>query len=403
MRKFLLSSAFLLCGIFGAQAYWLPSPVVTGETVEDGKVTLTWTYDNSEIDCKDFQVIVYKMHVATGNERFVLAANDFSNIESSGTFIKPEERGANWDFISECPGWWVRQPMYMNGAMGIDTFFYFTGSDNSDIFGGAYMSSPDYDLSNLTDPTVYVETSLANQATSVTGGFALYAWNTNWFDERNIDYKAVYGTDMHYSDLSSSSWKAKSEQLKFPVEADYSDPEQLEEIRGIDKTRSRVVFYGKGYSAYWIDNFTVSVNMAAGDKVDFGASIHEVEGNTFTIDTSADTPEDYVYAYEIRALQREFDDYRNLTTIRAVDHSHLSARHVIGRFSGINDIATPESAIEISARNGMILIEGAEGLNAQVFNVAGQCIYNGPAEQPVMPGRGVYIVKAGDRTAKVVL
>ena len=403
MKKFLLASTFLLGGFFGAKAYWLASPVVTGESVEDGKVTVTWTYDDSEGPSENFQVIVYKMHVATQNERFILASSDFDHIESKGTMTKSEERGASWDFIPGCPGWWVRQPMYMNGAMGIDTFFYYTGSDNSDIFGGAYMTSPDYDLSHLTDPTVYVESNLANEAISVTGGFVLYAWNTNWYDERNIDYKPVYGTDMHYTDLSSGAWRAKDEALKFPVEADYTDPEDLEEIRGIDKTRSRVLFYGKGYSSYWINDFKVSVEMAAGDKVDFGAAIHEVQGNTFTIDTSADTPTDYVYAYEIRAIHTEFDDYRNLTTIRAVDHSHLSARHIIGKYSGINDVVAPASSIEICARDGHIVIKGADGMTAQIFNVASQCVYNGPAEQPVSLGSGVYIVKAGDRTAKVIL
>ena len=42
MKKFLLASTFLLGGFFGAKAYWLASPVVTGESVGDGKVTVTW-------------------------------------------------------------------------------------------------------------------------------------------------------------------------------------------------------------------------------------------------------------------------------------------------------------------------------------------------------------------------
>lgn len=403
MKKILLVSTFLLGSIFGAKAYWLASPVVTGESIEDGKVTVTWTYDNTEGDCEYFQVIVYKMHVATQNERFVLASSDFEHVESKGTMTKSEERGAAWDFIPGCPGWWVKSPKYMNGAMGIDTFFYYTGSDNSDIFGGAYMASPDYDLSHLSNPAVHIESHLANEAVSVTGGFVLYAWNTNWYDERNIDYKAVYGTDMHYTDLSSSAWRAKDETLKFPDEADYTDPEQLEEIRAINKARSRVLFYGRGYSCYWINDFKVSVDMAAGDKVDFGASIHQVEGNTFTIDTSDDTPTDYVYAYEIRAVHTEYDDCRELTAIRAVDHSHLSARHIISKYSGINDVEASLSAIEIYARDGQIVIKGADGQAANIYNIAGQCVHSGPAEQPVSLDNGVYIVKAGDRTAKVVI
>lgn len=184
------------CVVSAGAVAWLPTPEVISENVVDGGVNISWTYDDSETACSHFQVIVYKMHKAEEAGPFVLAETDFSNIESSGTMSKHEERGATWDFIPGCPGWWVKFPQYMNGAMGIDAFYYFAGSDNADIFGGAYMISPDYDLTHLTDPSVKVEAKLANESTSVTGGFALWCWNTNWFDPKNIDYKPVYNCDI---------------------------------------------------------------------------------------------------------------------------------------------------------------------------------------------------------------
>ena len=136
--------------------------------------------------------------------------------------------------------------------------------------------------------------------------------------------------------------------------------------------------------------------------VDYGAAINEVKGNTFTIDTSADTPDDYTYAYEIRPVWLEYDDSRDVTTIRFTNYAYSSPRHVIGGFSGIDEIEAPASKVQIAARNGRIIISGAEGA-AQVFNIAGRQVYNGPADAPIALERGVYIVKAGGSTAKVAL
>lgn len=403
MKKLLLVSSLVLGGILGAQAtVWLPTPVITEESVGKDGVTIAWSYDDSDTPADLFQVIVYKMHKASAPETFVLAQTSFDDIESTGTLKKHEERGALWDFIPDCPGWWVKWPLYINGAMGIDTFQYFTGSDNSDIFGGSYLVSPDYDLSHVANPALKVEAKLANEATSVTGGFALYAWNTNWYDPRNIDYKPIYNNDKHYTDLANTSWATKSETLVFPDPADYTDPDQLEEVQGIDRSRTRLAFYGSGRSALWVDDIKVSIDLQPGDMVDYGAAINEVKGNTFTIDTSADTPEDYTYAYEVRPIRLYYDDSRNVTTVRFTNYAYSSPRHVIGGFSGIGEIEAPASKVQIAARNGQITISGAEG-PAQVFNIAGRQVYNGPADAPIALERGVYIVKACSSTAKVIL
>lgn len=402
MKNLLLSAALAVAGISSANAVvWLPTPVITSESVNGQGVTIEWTYDSATEPCDHFQVIVYKMHKATQAENFVLAQTDFDYIESKGTMSKHENRGAIWDFIPGCPGWWVKFPMYMNGAMGIDVFNYFTGSDNADIFGGAYMVSPDYDFSKIKDPVIKLETNLANEATSVTGGFALWAWNLNWFDPKNIDYKPVYNNDFHYTDLASTSWKSVSETMKFPTLGDYTDPEQIEEIRGIDNRRSRIMFYGRGYSSYWINDFKLSVDLTPGDMVDYGASIHEVTGNSFTIDTSADTDNDYVYAYEVRPVKLDKDDYRGVTTVRIVNYAQSSPRHIIGEYAGVEDITVSKNEAKISVADGAIVINGAE--TAQIYNLTGQCVYNGPADRPITLDGGVYIVKAGTSVAKVAL
>lgn len=169
MKKNLLTLAMLACAA-GAYAYWLPTPVITSEKRGDGKVDITWDYDTEHEDARlsHFVVTVYKMHRATADENFILAATDFDYIESKGTMKKSEERGANWDQVFSCPGWWVRFPKYMEKAMGIDAFMYFQGSGDMDTaFIGAYMMSPDYDLSNVTEKKLNVKAQLGDRKSVV--------------------------------------------------------------------------------------------------------------------------------------------------------------------------------------------------------------------------------------------
>lgn len=403
MKKTLLSLALISSGILGANAYWLPNPVITSEKIEGDKATIEWTYDSSIEMNTGFQVIVYKMHKATAEERFVLASADFMDIESTGTLSAHEERGALWDYVKGAPGWIVRCPLYMNSAIGIDAIQYFPGSDNSDIFGGAYMISPDYDLSKVSSNVLEVKAQIANEATSVTGGFCIWAWNTNWYTESNIDYKPVYGMDYHYDGLSNQSWKDISESPIFPDLSDYTDPDQIEEINSICMDRTRVMFYGSGKSAYWINNFEVAANLQPGDMIDYAAEMHKVEGNSFVIDLSKDTDNDYVYAYEIHAIREDFDDYRNVTTYRAINYPYNTPKNVFGQLTGIEDVTLEESNVAITTDGNNIIIKGAEGLDAQVYTAAGACVYNGPSDRAINLAGGIYIVKAGQKTAKVAL
>ncbi len=232
-----------------------------------------------------------------------LAETDFGYIESEGTVKKHQDRGAITGLPARLPGMVRQIPLYMNGALGIDAFQYFPGSDNDDIFGGAYLISPDYDLSNVRDNSVKIEASLGREASSVTGGFCLWTFNTDWWDDKNIDYKPIREHDHHYETLDNETVQ--------PVRRDVPGRRVHE--------RTRVMFYGKGRSAYWIDSFRVSADMAPGDSIAYGASLHRVDGRTeFTIDTSADTENDYTYGYEVRAIREDKREYPTENDMRAL-------------------------------------------------------------------------------------
>ncbi len=361
----------------------LPKPTVTEEQVSDGKVEITWSVEDPDNETGFFHVIVYKMHKATAPESFVLAETDFSYIESTGTIRKHEERGAVWDYVPDMPGWYAKYPMYMNNAIGIDAFNYFMGSDNDDAFGGAYLLSPDYDLSMIADPRLKVECELAHEATSVTGGFALYTYSLDWWDPKNIDYKGVEGEDHHFTDLSDT-WQAYSAEC---VPNEYLN-------------RTRVAFYGSGYSTFWINKVKVTAPLSAGDQITYAASVHRVEGTSFSIDTTGDTENDFVYAYQVCGLKEEYDDYRQLTTIRF--KSDFSDMKVIGEDLSSVSVAEADSMVRVRAHNGSITVTGAS--EAEIYDISGRMLFHGDATSPIELGTtGVFIVKAGGKTCKVVL
>ena len=389
----LLLTSLALCSALSAGAVlMLPKPVIVSQTVNEGSVDIEWTYDAEKEPCSHFQVIVYKMHRADAPERFVLAHSDFDFLENDGTMKKHKELAAIWDCFDSMPGWYAKFPVYMNQALGIDANQYFAGSDNDDIFGGSYFLSPDINMVGVSDKTLHISADLAREASSVTGGFAVYTWDTDWWDDKNIDYKFLKEHVHEYEDLDNEKWTRHSEECvltDIPETADLS--------------RTRIAFYGSGHSAYWIDNLEVAVNLAVGDQVDYAASVTKLDkdARTFTIDTSADTENETTYAYQIRAIKEDYDDYRDITTIRFV--SHLSDKTLI-KESGIGDIVTPSDNISINTVDGRIIIRGADDMTAEVYSISGQKVYCGSAAEAItLAAKGIYVVKVGDKTAKVML
>lgn len=297
-KKFTFISVIAAFSAFTVAAdFMLPSPKIIKEEIGEGKVNIAWEYSSEDVPEVDYQVIVYKKHTAKSNEEFVIAETDFDYIESVGTINKQEDTGMLWDYVPDCPGWFVRAPLYMNGAMGIDTFFYYVGSDNDDIFGAAYMVSPDIDISHLSKPVLKIDASLGKEASSVTNaGFAVYMWNTDWYTASNADYVTLKNHDHNYDTIALDKFKSYSEVCD--LSSYINDP--------WEPSRTRVCFYGWGKSAYWIDSFRVAADMKAGDSVNYGSSFHNVgKEKSFTIDTSEDTDSDKVIGYEVRAIYWE--------------------------------------------------------------------------------------------------
>ena len=70
-----------------------------------------------------------------------------------------------------------------------------------------------------------------------------------------------------------------------------------------------------------------------------------------------------------------------------------------GSGAGIDDIVADKGEAKIFGGRGVVVVDGAD--KAQVYNAAGQLVGQGAGSIAVEPG--VYVVKAGTTTAKVIV
>ena len=70
-------------------------------------------------------------------------------------------------------------------------------------------------------------------------------------------------------------------------------------------------------------------------------------------------------------------------------------------FSGVESTLVDD--VNVSVENGNIIIGGADNSNVEVYNVNGQCIYNGNATSIPVVTKGLYIVKVNGKSFKVML
>ena len=62
-----------------------------------------------------------------------------------------------------------------------------------------------------------------------------------------------------------------------------------------------------------------------------------------------------------------------------------------------------DSDVNISIENGNIVVNGTDSAKVEVYSTNGQCVYNGTATTIPVSSKGLYIVKVGNKSFKVIL
>ena len=70
--------------------------------------------------------------------------------------------------------------------------------------------------------------------------------------------------------------------------------------------------------------------------------------------------------------------------------------------TGLENTLT-DNKVNISVENGNIVINGTDNAKVEIYSANGQCVYNGTATTIPVTAKGLYIVKVGNKSYKVML
>ena len=220
-------------------------------------------------------------------------------------------------------------------------------------------------------------------------GFVRLSSN-NWYVDRYDEGTEITITAYPYSDYRFVNWtKADGTVFSTEVEYTFTVTENLELIANFEK----------------IPIFTISFhinNPEWGSINYFGGYFEGLEGDEITI---ACWPSDgYRFVNWTKADGSVFSTEAEYTFV-ITENLDLTAN-----FEKISDIPDDDVANEnreednfaVYVQERTIYLSEPRG-RVQVFNVAGQCVYNGSSTVIPVPNSGVYIVKVGTRSYKVVV
>ncbi len=342
----------------------LAAPVATAATnVTPTSFTANW---NASEKAEGYMLTVYRDTKFASDTVISVLSDDFSGV-TKGTFSSVEfgKIEEDLDAYTKQPSWHGRNHAFAAGNMVLSPY----GS-------AATLRTPLVNLGN--DGGKF--TVKANMCCAAYGQMAA-------------------GDTLVISVLDSEQAVVESKEVI--LESGYKDY-SIDFTKGADSVY--VLFSYSGSHKIFFDDITVSQKVPAGYTL--RETVLAQDGITATsYDVILSTPisENVKYAYTVSAYAESYD-----TAAGAVGnvYSDESNEIVVSTSTGINVVGAAEATI--TARNGAIAVTAATPVVVTVADVAGRILYAGkvPAgytEIAVPAAKGVVLVKAGSKAAKLVL
>ena len=95
-----------------------------------------------------------------------------------------------------------------------------------------------------------------------------------------------------------------------------------------------------------------------------------------------------------KAAYEQVDPWRNFWNIEEMDFENATA---------IENVTADGTEASVTTENGAIVLKGDSRLPVEVYSVGGQCLYRGTDRRIAGLPNGVYVVKIGNRSQKIVL
>lgn len=298
----------------------------------------------------------YEQHSASADGSPVYLINtNFDEIESTGTLGNPELPSDIYHTLDFLPGWILWAPAYMNGAIGIN--------DVCSLYGqSTCFESPEFDLSG-TDGTVKIDVDIY---TSDDVAIALLNKVGNQWSVVDQKYEEAP------ADEEPLGWKTYSLTLN-------GNP-----------TMAAISILGNGYNYTWIDNMKVSVDLKADGKLLIPINNTVTQGNS--VEVKADMAEGKVYACTVRGGL--------VTEDASIVGDFAEMQYVYGKGGSVAKLASSKTYAFVAG--GKLHVVNPDNAAVAVYNTNGSLISAAAESEIELPGKGVYIVKIGDKAFKVV-
>lgn len=344
--------------------HYMPAPTILPATnITDTSFTANWTAIE-EVD--EYYTFLYAEHTSKTDETYDLFNLDFSDIESEGTEENPEVPYDEYQISYK--SWYAYLPVYFNGGFGLSGM-YSIYNDYS------YLTSPEFDL-------------------SADGGKFTMSLELKGNDGENVDvnvFNAETGTyefvDGETVVIQGSDWQ----KYTFEFEGGY------------ERTLIEIVYYG--VTNLLIDNLIVSQNFKEGDMVAIPMLDAFVPENSLDIVIDKKFRNDNVFykLYGIKymyAYDPYYGDYY-MTGGIVSEYTEPAPSPLNGM--GINqlDVLSPAQAY---FSNGKLVVSNPDNEVVSVYSLNGTCLYKSQTDDVINENflKGVYVVKIGNKVAKVV-
>lgn len=375
-KTLLLSLASMLFSVSG-YAQWgfsvnpalpIPTPLPATEVSEYGFQANWEELSNVE----GYTVFTYLTSRAKEDgEKLYLFNSDFSWIHSKGTIESPDDNGTttngfvlgNFNSINRY-GWQTSQAVYAEGVFGLNNCWNGTGY----LYG--QIMSPTFDLS-VGDGKVFVDLTVCGQE----GADSIFV-------------RLMDGSTFPNTELSRQRITVTTEWQTHHLEFDDAYEECYIHIGGEDKGDGVNPIY------YFFDDLSIYQEGYKDEEVRVPYVFTHARLPTYTsayVETDA-SDEVGVLAYAVCSYVEGYESLES-DLIYTRDVESAIRPNTAGKAT-------------VSLQSGMLSVDNPQGLQVAVYNAAGQLVYaNNQGSHAInasLSAKGMYIVKVGDATYKVI-
>lgn len=304
---------------------------------------------------------LYKNHTAKADETYTIADASFAGLESTGTLDYPESTFAGYELTKDdgAYGWYISMAASINGAMGLDNTYAM-------FFGSAYLYSPQGNYGQA-------------------GGKADLTLNVVAPANDNLLVMFAEIVDNMITPIESS---VKS----IPVTPTMT--EQKVTLEG-GSDGDVILMYSENDQSVFFGSLKVDVDLKAGAQFATTEDAVVSEINSCNFADLAATDGD-VFAYDVMAAF--IADESNIV------YSEISDKMEVTLSSSV--ASTLQATASVTVADGILKINNPAMAGVAVFAIDGKNVITDNSGSETLsvelPAAGVYIVKVGAETFKVI-